>query len=49
MHLDFETDDVDAEVSRLEAVGARRRERMDSFWIMEAAERPHILRGSTAD
>lgn len=36
VHLDFETDDVEAEVRRLEALGARRKERMDSFWIMEA-------------
>ena len=27
IHLDIETDDVDAEVKRLEALGARRRER----------------------
>ncbi len=36
IHLDFETDDVEAEVRRLEALGARRKEQMDSFWIMEA-------------
>ncbi len=36
IHLDFETDDVEAEVQRLEALGARRKEKMDSFWIMEA-------------
>ena len=36
VHLDFETDDVEAEVKRLEALGARRKEQMDSFWIMEA-------------
>lgn len=36
IHLDFETDDVEAEVKRLEALGARRKEQMDSFWIMEA-------------
>lgn len=35
VHLDFETDDVEAEVRRLEALGARRKEQMDSFWIME--------------
>ena len=35
-HLDFETDDVEAEVQRLEALGARRREKMDSLWIMGA-------------
>ena len=36
VHLDFETDDVEAEVKRLEALGAQRKEQMDSFWIMEA-------------
>ena len=36
VHLDFETDDVEAEVRRLEALGARRKEQMKSFWIMEA-------------
>ena len=36
IHLDFETDDVEAEVRRLEALGARRKEQMESFWIMEA-------------
>ncbi len=36
IHLDFETDDVDAEVKRLEALGAKRKQQMDSFWIMEA-------------
>lgn len=36
IHLDFETDDVEAEVRRLEALGAKRKEYMDSFWIMEA-------------
>lgn len=36
VHLDFETDDVEAEVRRLEALGARRKEQMESFWIMEA-------------
>lgn len=36
VHLDFETDDVEAEVRRLEKLGARRKEQMDSFWIMEA-------------
>lgn len=37
VHLDIETDDLDAEVARLEALGARRialvRER---WWVMEA-------------
>ena len=36
VHLDFETDDVEAEVRRLEALGARRKEQQGSLWIMEA-------------
>jgi predicted enzyme related to lactoylglutathione lyase len=38
MHLDLETDDVEAEVRRLEALGATRwdhqRERGHDFWVM---------------
>lgn len=34
-HLDLETDDVDAEVERLEALGARRQQQVDTWWIME--------------
>ncbi|MBM7804237.1 hypothetical protein JOD57_000074 [Geodermatophilus bullaregiensis] len=33
-HVDVETDDVDAEVARLEALGARREADMGSFWQM---------------
>jgi hypothetical protein len=36
MHLDIETDDVDAEVARLEALGARRIQRFHPWWVMEA-------------
>ena len=36
VHLDIETDNVDAEVARLEALGARRVEQVRSFWVMEA-------------
>ncbi|HLU67008.1 MAG TPA: VOC family protein [Kofleriaceae bacterium] len=36
VHLDIETDDVDAEVARLEALGARRIEKIHTWWIMEA-------------
>ena len=36
VHLDFETDDVEAEVRRLEALGAQRIEQMNTHWIMEA-------------
>ncbi len=33
-HVDIETDDVDAEVARLEALGATRHKDMGSFWQM---------------
>ena len=42
-HLDIETDDVEAEVRRLERLGARRKEHVqDYLWIMEAPS-GHIL------
>jgi hypothetical protein len=34
IHLDIETDDVDAEVARLEACGAERVEKIESWWVM---------------
>jgi len=37
VHLDIETDDIEAEVARLEKLGARRIEWVrDSWWVMEA-------------
>ena len=37
VHLDIETDDLDAEVARLEGLGARRIAFMhDRWWVMEA-------------
>jgi Glyoxalase-like domain len=33
-HVDVETDDIPAEVARLEALGARREQDMGSFWQM---------------
>jgi hypothetical protein len=36
VHLDIETDDVDAEVARLEALGARRLHKVKSWWVLEA-------------
>ena len=36
VHIDIETDDVEAEVARLERVGARRRERVEDWWVMVA-------------
>ena len=34
LHLDIETDNVDAEVRRLEALGAQRVRQVRSWWIM---------------
>lgn len=36
VHLDIEADDVEAEVARLEKLGARRIEKVHSWWILEA-------------
>jgi catechol 2,3-dioxygenase-like lactoylglutathione lyase family enzyme len=36
LHLDIETDDIEAEVARLEALGARRVRQVRSWWVMEA-------------
>jgi hypothetical protein len=36
VHVDIETDDVDAEVARLERLGAHRVEKIRTFWVMQA-------------
>jgi len=36
VHIDIETDDIEAEVSRLEALGARRIEFVKTWCVMEA-------------
>src|SRR4051812_38442944 len=36
VHLDIETDDIEAEVARLEALGAKRVEQIKTWWVMEA-------------
>jgi predicted enzyme related to lactoylglutathione lyase len=36
VHLDIETDDIEAEVRRLETLGAKRIEAVHSWWVMEA-------------
>jgi hypothetical protein len=36
VHLDIETDDIDAEVSRLEKLGAKRIQAVQTWWVMEA-------------
>jgi hypothetical protein len=35
-HLDIETDDVEAEVQRLEKLGAVRKYKLHSWWVMRA-------------
>ncbi|MFI7701121.1 VOC family protein [Nonomuraea sp. NPDC049480] len=35
VHLDFHTDDLEAEVARLERLGARRVQQAHRWWIME--------------
>ena len=36
VHLDIETDDVEAEVQRLEKLGAKRIQMVRTWWVMEA-------------
>jgi predicted enzyme related to lactoylglutathione lyase len=36
VHLDIETDDIEAEVRRLEKLGAKRVQAVHSWWVMEA-------------
>ena len=36
LHLDLEADDVEAEVARLEALGATRVKQIRTFWVMQA-------------
>jgi predicted enzyme related to lactoylglutathione lyase len=36
VHIDIETDDIEAEAQRLEALGARKVKRLPGWWVMEA-------------
>jgi len=36
VHLDIETDDVEAEATRLEALGAKKVKRYPNWWVMQA-------------
>lgn len=36
VHLDIETDDIEAEVQRLEALGATRVSQVNTWWVMQA-------------
>jgi predicted enzyme related to lactoylglutathione lyase len=51
VHLDIEATDVEAEVARLEALGARRVAQVRSWWVMEAptGQRFCVVRQQTAD
>lgn len=51
LHLDIETDDIEAEVKRLEALGARRIRQVHTWWIMEAptGQRFCVVRPQRAD
>ena len=51
VHLDIETNDVEAEVRRLEQLGAKRVEAIRSWWVMEAptGQRFCVVRASSAD
>ena len=50
VHLDIETDDIDAEVRRLEALGARRVAQVHTWWVMEAptGQRFCVVRAQTS-
>jgi predicted enzyme related to lactoylglutathione lyase len=51
VHLDIETDDIEAEVSRLEKLGAKRIEQVRTWWVMEApsGQRFCVVRPQRAD
>jgi catechol 2,3-dioxygenase-like lactoylglutathione lyase family enzyme len=50
VHLDIETDDIEAEVQRLEALGATRVSQVHSWWVMQAptGQRFCVVRQSSA-
>ena len=49
VHLDIETDDIEAEVRRLEQLGARRVAQIRTWWVMEAptGQRFCVVRASS--
>ena len=51
VHLDIETDDIEAEVRRLEALGAKRLQKVQSWLVMEAptGQRFCVVRSSSPD
>jgi predicted enzyme related to lactoylglutathione lyase len=42
VHLDIETDDIEAEVRRLEGLGAKRIRAVRTWWVMEAPTGQHF-------
>jgi hypothetical protein len=50
VHLDIETDDIEAEVARLEQLGARRVAQIKNWWVMEAptGQRFCVVRATSA-
>jgi predicted enzyme related to lactoylglutathione lyase len=51
VHLDIETDDIEAEVKRLEKLGAKRVQQVRTWWVMEAptGQRFCVVRPQRAD
>jgi predicted enzyme related to lactoylglutathione lyase len=51
VHVDIETDDIDAEVARLERLGAKRVAQVKRWWVMEAptGQRFCVVRPQRAD
>jgi predicted enzyme related to lactoylglutathione lyase len=49
VHLDIETDDIEAEVRRLEALGATRVKQAHTWWVMQAptGQRFCVVRASS--
>lgn len=51
VHLDIETDDIEAEAARLEGLGAKRVKKFPRWWVMEAptGQRFCVVRAKAAD
>lgn len=51
VHLDIETDDIESEVRRLEKLGAKRIQAVQSWWVMEAptGQRFCVVRAASPD
>jgi hypothetical protein len=51
VHLDIETDDIEAEAARLERLGAKRIEKVRTWWVMQAptGQRFCVVRASSED